>query len=193
MTVALFQSQTFAEPVAGILAAHTNTLLGLTRSGQCDSRAARLLASSSPASLFAGGRHPEAALSGLLLRLDCWDESHHISQDISAAEGSYWHAIAHRLEPDSWNSGYWFRRVGEHPVFDPLHRKASELLQTNRPAGWSLKPRWDPFLFIEWCDEARSTTDPAKKQTALQIQMAEWELLFHWCAAPPDAWPPEAL
>lgn len=175
--------QTFTEPIAGILAENAKAQLGLTRSGECDRRRTRSLTSSSPASLFPNARSPEAALSGLLLLLGCWDESHNLSQNISSPEGSYWHAIAHRIEPDSSNSGYWFHRVGDHPIFGTLHQRAAEILQAGPSVPWSLKPAWDPFLFIEWCDEARSSRDSAKKNIALQMQMAEWELLFAWCAA----------
>ena len=183
MTVALSISPTLAEPVAGILSENRNTQLGLTRSAAGDRDSARVLTSLAPASLFPNARNPEAAVSGLLLLLGCWEESHNVSQDIPSLEGSYWHAIAHRIEPDSGNSAYWFRRVGDHPIFEPLHKRAAEILQTGRLVHWSLKPVWDPFLFIEWCDEARSTSDSAKKSIAVQIQMAEWELLFSWCAA----------
>jgi hypothetical protein len=116
-----------------------------------------------------------------LLLVGCWDESHELSQGIESCEGSYWHAIAHRIEPDSSNAGYWFRRVGEHPTFAELHRRASEILE-RRHAPWELKPAWDPFLFIKWCDEARQAPGSDKEQAALKIQRAEWDLLFEWCA-----------
>src|SRR6516165_1333879 len=48
-------------------------------------------------------------LAGLWLFHDFLDESHAISQDIDTIEGSYWHAILHRREPDYVNSKYWFR------------------------------------------------------------------------------------
>ncbi len=61
-----------------------------------------------------------ACLSGLWLLHDFLDESHTISQSITTPTGSYWHGIMHRREPDYANAKYWFRRVGEHPVFDEL-------------------------------------------------------------------------
>jgi hypothetical protein len=85
------------------------------------------------------------------------------------------------MEPDSSNAGYWFRRVGEHPIFPELHRRASEILE-RRGAPWELKPAWDPFLFIKWCDEARQAAGSDKEQAALEIQRDEWDLLFEWCA-----------
>ena len=53
-------------------------------------------------------------MSGMFLYFSCLDEAHRIAQDISAPEGSYWHAIMHRQEPDPGNSAYWFRSVGRH-------------------------------------------------------------------------------
>src|SRR6516162_5234245 len=52
-----------------------------------------------------------ACLAGLWLFHDFLDESHKISQDIDTVEGSYWHGILHRREPDYSNAAYWFRRV----------------------------------------------------------------------------------
>src|SRR5688500_4990238 len=57
------------------------------------------------------GDFASACMAGLWLYHDFLDESHAISQDLHTVEGSYWHAIMHRREPDAWNSKYWFRRV----------------------------------------------------------------------------------
>ncbi len=131
--------------------------------------------------LFPGARHAQAACAGLLLRAGCWDESHSVVQDVSSVEGSYWHAILHRIEPDSGNAAYWFARVGRHAIFPDLHRRASQILAENGPPHWQLKPAWDPNLFIQWCEEARKTGGQAEA-AAIAIQMAEWNLLFEWCA-----------
>jgi hypothetical protein len=136
--------------------------------------------------LFPGAQHERAALAGLLLRLECWPESHNVAQEITSIEGSYWHAILHRMEPDSANAGYWFRRVGKHPIFPDLQRRAGEILQESGPKHWRLKATWDPLLFVEWCDEARQKGGEAER-AAEAIQMAEWDLLFEWCAAKPEA------
>jgi hypothetical protein len=74
--------------------------------------------------------------------------------------------------------------VGQHPVFEQLHRRAREILQRLPARGWELKPKWDPYLFNEWCEEARQAPGSSKEKAALAIQQAEWELLFAWCAAP---------
>ena len=132
--------------------------------------------------LFPGARHSEAALAGLLLRLGCWAESHGISQDIASSEGSYWHGIVHRMEPDSSNAKYWFRQTGQHPIFSNLQSRAAAILHNCGPRHWGLKAAWDPFLFIDWCDEAREHGGEAET-AATEIQLAEWQLLFDWCVA----------
>ena len=50
-----------------------------------------------------------------------------MAQDLETQEGSYWHAIVHRQEPDAGNSGYWFRQVGKHPIFPALRARAAEI------------------------------------------------------------------
>lgn len=126
--------------------------------------------------LFAGSGAPEAALAGLYLYFSCWEEAHTIAQDISTAEGSYWHAIVHRQEPDAANAGYWFRQVGAHSIFPALAASAAEL-------GYEAGSRWDPFAFIRECEEARQSPGSALERRALEIQRAEWQLLFDFCAA----------
>jgi len=168
------------DPVRGVLQKYSEHVLPLTRTGECNPEDAAVILGSSPSTLFPRVRAAQAAVSGLLLLAGCWDESHEVSQDIPSREGSYWHAVAHRIEPDSSNSAYWFRRAGEHPIFPELRRRASGILESGAP--WALKPAWDPFLFIEWCDEARRAPGSEKEEAALKIQRVEWELLFEWCA-----------
>lgn len=48
-----------------------------------------------------------------------------------------------------------------------------------------LKGGWYPFQFIEWCDQARRAPGSERESAALEIQRAEWDLLFEWCALPP--------
>ncbi|HEX4169136.1 MAG TPA: hypothetical protein VHZ55_27045 [Bryobacteraceae bacterium] len=138
-----------------------------------------------PTSLFPNARDPLAAVSGLWLILGCWQRSHEISQNIDSREGSYWHAIAHRIEPDTPNAGYWFRRVSEHPIFPELHTRAAAILDAHENLGWRLGERWDPQQFLEWCDDARQGKSSEAITAAAEIQDTECNLLLHWCAAPP--------
>ena len=84
---------------------------------RCSSAARERLRAASAVRLFAGARAPEAALSGLYVYFSCFEEAHTLAQDIATAEGSYWHAIVHRQEPDAGNAAYWFRQAGAHPIF----------------------------------------------------------------------------
>jgi hypothetical protein len=111
-----------------------------------------------------------ACHSALWLYFDYLDESHTISQELSSAEGSCWHAIMHRREPDASNSKYWWRQVGNHQVFD--------LLQEHTPSlGYTFT---SPSAFVDFCESVRGSGS-ADEQTAQQVQLLEWQLLFDWC------------
>jgi hypothetical protein len=125
--------------------------------------------------LFPQARAPEAALSGLYLYFSCLDEAHNIAQAIETPDGSFWHAIMHRQEPDAGNAGYWFRRVGKHAIFGDLRDAAKEL-------GYPTGVVWDPFAFIDACDEARRDKGSERELLLQKVQLAEWQLLFAHCA-----------
>lgn len=95
-------------------------------------------------------------LSGLWLYVDDLDRSHTLSQDIHTSTGSYWHAIMHRREGDFWNSKYWFRKVGDHPVIKLVD--------------------YDPSMFVDQCesDHGRNAVE------LVEIQRREWKALFDW-------------
>lgn len=127
--------------------------------------------------LFPGARAPEAALAGLWLRWDDWDRAHALAQEIATAEGSYWHAIVHRREPDAGNAAYWFRRVGRHAIFPALHEEAARL-------GWSPTSEWDPFAFLDLYEHARTRGGADERALVAAVEAAEWRLLFAWCVEP---------
>ena len=118
--------------------------------------------------------------SGLLLRGDFQEESHTLSQTISSAEGSYWHAIMHRLEPDYSNSKYWFNRVGTHPVFEQLGARVSSVANEELLAEFS-SPSWDPFRFTYTCEAAVSGRLGQYRNELEQLQELEFDLLFAHC------------
>ena len=93
----------------------------------------------------------QACLAGLWLYHDFLDESHAASQEIESPSGSYWHGILHRREPDYDNAKYWFRRVGQHPVFPQLATEAKQILQRYPEAELRIG-RWDPFAFVHFCE-----------------------------------------
>ncbi|MGA2132239.1 MAG: hypothetical protein ABSH50_08110 [Bryobacteraceae bacterium] len=140
---------------------------------RCLSEPARARLRGAPArQLFPGARAPEAAMAGLFVYLGCFDEAHGIAQDIATPEGSYWHAIVHRQEPDADNASYWFRRVGRHPIFPALARAAG------------VPNAWDPFAFIAQCEAARRSPGAELETQARALQLLEWQLLFDYCARP---------
>lgn len=124
----------------------------------------------------------QACLAALWLYHDFLDESHAISQQIESQEGSYWHGIMHRREPDYANAKYWFRRVGDHPIGGELCEAARELAQSAGPdrAADFLRnqSQWDSFRFVDLCEAA-----PGSKCELLcrEIQRREWWLLFAYC------------
>lgn len=168
-------------PEAGRLLAATSAPMPLVQADLRSELSLPGITLQKPESLFPRARHGQAALAGLLLRAGKWAESHAIARDLHSIEGSYWHGIIHRMEPDDFNADYWFQRVGRHAIFPELSRRTAEILANGAPMHWRLENGWDPFLFVEWCKEARANGGLAES-AAIEIQMAEWQLLFNWCA-----------
>jgi hypothetical protein len=172
-----FDPTAYGEIIAAILALDGGgeRLMALAEPSCSSGRALAQLNGASAAQLFPRSRAPEAALAGLYLYFGCWNEAHEAAQDIHNAEGSYWHAIVHRQEPDAWNSDYWFRQVGRHPIFPALRQAAAEF-------GMDFGPEWKPAAFLEVCENARLLPGSALERQAMAVQRAEWQLLFDYCA-----------
>jgi hypothetical protein len=188
MADAMFEATKYGEALRSILrlGGDGERPMPLAIAG-CTSEAARdELKKHTPVSLFPRAYAPEAALAGLFLYFGCFDESHSISQDLASVEGSYWHGILHRQEPDPGNAAYWFRRVGSHVVFPSLARGGALAFEaiTGHSAPFIKAARWDPFAFIDYCEAARRGTQSQDREVAMQIQLLEWQLLFDYCASP---------
>jgi hypothetical protein len=164
----MFDPHAYGEEIARILSMDGDgrRLMPLA-GGKCVSTEAR--------ELLKASRIPPPMLAGLYLYFSCWDEAHAVAQDLGTAEGSYWHAIVHRQEPDAWNSGYWFRQVGKHVIFPALRERAAEI-------GVDFGAVWAPIKFIEYCERARVAPGTLEERKAMEVQLAEWQLLFDWCA-----------
>ncbi len=104
-------------------------------------------------------------LSGLGLLHHCLDESHEISQSIHTSEGSYWHAIMHRLEGDFSNAKYWYRNAGNHPIDAEIETMTGE--------------SWNPSKFVDRCQ--REIRSGNLSEAAKVIAVAEWTALFEYC------------
>jgi hypothetical protein len=120
-------------------------------------------------------RWPKEALAGLLLYAGFADASHNVSQSCSSKEGIYWHGIYHRLEPDEWNSMYWLRQAGQHAICGDLARAAAKV-------GFGKADAWNHQAFVDFTKRARESGSAKDQEIARQVQLAEWQLLFAYCA-----------
>jgi hypothetical protein len=180
-----FDPQAYGRDVGAILALDGNgeRLMPLA-AGRCSSEAALTkLKTVAAVDLFPHARAPEAALSGLYLYFSCLDQSHQLSQSIESAEGSFWHGILHRQEPDPDNARYWFRRVPSHPIFADLARTAAEIEARFPDSRLAPDGRWDPIRFVGVCERAGRESGSPVYQAALEMQRAEWQSLFDYCAS----------
>ena len=180
-----FDPQTYGPELAGVINLQR---LGELGTGCPNASLRARLAALTLESAFAP--HPikdqqmaDCCLAGLWLANDFLDESHAICQDIDTTTGSYWHGIMHRREPDFSNSKYWFRRVGDHPVFQPLASAAREIVaavQVTGPAAYLTKlSEWEPFRFVDLCESVYHG-DVSNQGVCRQIAAAEWQLLFDY-------------
>lgn len=128
---------------------------------------------------------PLAALrAGLWLWHDFLDESHRISQQISSATGSFWHAIMHRREGDFSNSKYWYARCEEHPVMQALGAQAGLILNPLPADKGLLRVNfngWNPNAFVDLVEELEDHPEDPRRAAAVELQRMEWRLLFDYC------------
>jgi hypothetical protein len=180
-----FDSSVYGAEVARVLSLDGagGRLMPLTCAGCSSVEAHQTLQTQTAEALFPRGRNPRAALAGLWLYFSCFEEAHQIAQDLSSPEGELWHAILHRQEPDSGNAAYWFRKVGGHPVYPAVAQRAVKILEKYPDAEFR-SGRWDPFAFVAFCERAREQPGTAQERAALEIQRAEWQELFDYCARP---------
>ena len=130
-------------------------------------------------------KEARCCLAGMWLWNGFLDRSHEISQNIDTPEGSWWHGIMHRREPDAGNAAYWFRRVGDHPLFSALGDSVQKhATQTELPdqTQWLLHcTDWNPNQFIEACEAARCDSNEDVRRVLREVAAIEWYTLFDYC------------
>jgi hypothetical protein len=133
---------------------------------------------------LADGDMAVCCIAGAWLLHDYLDESHTISQGSDTPSGSFWHAIMHRREGDFSNAKYWFRHVGQHPVYEKLDMRAAEIAAEHGEVAvvrqLSVGNKWQPTGFVDLC-QAVQRGRASTRDTCLDIQQVEWELLFDFC------------
>lgn len=130
-----------------------------------------------------------ALAAGLLQIHDFWDESHHAAQTADDLGeplfSAYWHAIAHRREPDPGNAAYWFRRVGRHPIHAQLARLAARQLDAfgdPRLQSQLIKAgEWNSFAFIDFTGATKAGS--TAETLARDLQRLEMVVLLEATAA----------
>ena len=188
-----FDLEQYSETVKQLLQENRQSALG---PGTPNPAARPLLEAATSRDVAPQAPNPEFAaccLSGLWLWHDFLEESHEISQDLHSSEGSFWHGIMHRREPDYSNAKYWFRRVGDHAIFPDLLSEAKLIGQSlasqslasgsapelRRAENLLNQPNWDPFEFVDLCAEASRNTELVP--FCREVATTEWRLLFNHC------------
>jgi hypothetical protein len=110
----------------------------------------------------------------LLYAMDDLPGCHTLFQADHSDLGSYLHGMMHRREGDFDNARYWFRRAGEMPFFDNLHREAA-LFSTDMAKQLS----WDPYLFTGACEQARFGAEDEARELP-RLQRAEFKMVFDY-------------
>lgn len=178
-----FDPTTYGPSVAGILALGGNgrRLLPLTCGACSQEKARHELKTAGAEKLFPRASDRAAPMAALWLYFSCFEEAHDLVSNSSTPECELWHAIIHRQEPDSGNAAYWFRKAGTHAVFPKIAQSAVKILASLPEAEFRVG-KWDPFAFIAFCERARMQPGTVQEGAALQIQLAEWQILFDYCA-----------
>ena len=123
----------------------------------------------------------ESVRAGLLLRAGLDDDSHVVSQSIETSDGCFWHGIMHRREPDYPNSKYWFRRVGDHPLFAQLAHTVKAEVAGSPLAEIVSSSNWNPMKLIDLCETCEHGPKKELRRSLESLQDREVTSLLDYC------------
>ncbi len=132
------------------------------------------------AAIFGNGRPATDPAMAALMRAalfyfhNALPDSHDILNKAAGDVAAYWHGMVHRREGDFENARYWMRRAGEQPTFAELHARASD-----GSPNMARQMGWDPFLFINLCEQLRFGADDLRLEVAA-LQHAEFDVMFSY-------------
>ena len=183
--IELFTAELITPQSLSIIAAAPRPGLGADPKCETTRRAIEALVDSNILISSTSGDAQSEALcrSALWLLAGELDRSHTLSQSIETPDGSYWHGIMHRREGDFWNSKYWFRRVGRHPVLGQLaERIAAERTQFEE-RGMACRGLVDRNTVAEAIVDLCQAAMSEKPELSLDLELIcwwEWQLLFRY-------------
>lgn len=62
-----------------------------------------------------------------------WDRAHQAAQEIEGRDGAWVHAYLHRMEGDTANAGYWYRRAGKPAATGPFEQEWAAIVEQLLP------------------------------------------------------------
>ena len=78
---------------------------------------------------------PSTELKGIYLALwyakkDDWDMAHNITQDIRTETAFWIHAYLHRVEGDTSNANYWYRKARKDPSSGTFESELDNIIKS---------------------------------------------------------------
>jgi hypothetical protein len=67
-----------------------------------------------------------------------------------------------------------------------LRDRVAAILPGYAGTSFRLGDRWDPLAWIDFWERARRQLGSAAERLALEVQQAEWDLLFDYCVESPE-------